>query len=80
MAAAAVGLELRRRSIAKSVSWRILAGFITAGVAFIMTGKPDFAMKIGLADTVTKLLIYYVHERVWDRINFGRVKTPDYEV
>ena len=78
--AAAVGLELKRRSVAKSVSWRILAGFITACVAYVMTGKPDFAMKIGLADTVTKLLIYYLHERVWDRINYGRVKTPDYEV
>jgi len=80
MAAAAVGLELRRRSVAKSISWRVLAGIITACVAFAMTGKADFAMKIGLADTVTKLLIYYLHERVWDRFNYGRVKAPDYEV
>jgi uncharacterized membrane protein len=76
----AQGLDTHKRSIAKSISWRILAGFITACVALAMTGKPDFAIKIGIADTVTKLLIYYVHERVWDRIGYGRVKAPDYEV
>ena len=76
----ATGLDTHKRSIAKSISWRILAGIITACVALYMTGKPDFAIKIGIADTVTKLLIYYVHERVWDRIGFGRVKAPDYEV
>ena len=81
MAAAATrGVDTHRRSIAKSISWRVLAGIITACVAYVMTGKPDFAMKIGLADTITKLLIYYLHERAWDRINFGRVKAPDYEV
>jgi uncharacterized membrane protein len=74
------GLDTHKRSIVKSISWRILAGIITACVALYMTGKLDFAIKIGLADTITKLLIYYLHERVWDRINFGRVKAPDYEV
>jgi uncharacterized membrane protein len=77
---AAPGLETRKRSIAKSVSWRILAGFITAGVAYQMTGKMEFAAKIGLVDTTVKLLIYFVHERVWNKIPFGRVTTPDYEV
>lgn len=74
------GLETRKRSIAKSVSWRILAGFITAGVVLAMTGRLEFAAKIGLIDTTTKLLIYFLHERVWNKINYGRVTTPDYEV
>ena len=73
-------LETPKRSIAKSISWRILAGFITAGVALAMTGQLAFAAKIGLADTSVKLLIYFVHERIWNKINYGRVKTPDYEV
>ena len=76
----AQGLDTHKRSIAKSISWRILAGIITMCVALVMTGKPDFAMQIGLADTLTPLLIYYLHERAWDRITFGRVKAPDYEV
>jgi uncharacterized membrane protein len=77
---AATGLETRKRSFAKSISWRILAGFITAGVALAMTGQLEFAAKIGLVDTTVKLLIYFLHERIWNKINYGRVTTPDYEV
>jgi uncharacterized membrane protein len=73
-------VETQRRSIAKSISWRIFAGIITACVAWAMTGKMDFAAKIGLIDTTVKLVIYFLHERVWNRIGYGRVQAPDYEV
>ena len=72
--------ESRKRSLAKSISWRILAGIITACVALFMTHKLDFAAKIGIADTTVKLLIYFLHERVWNKINYGRAPAPDYEV
>ena len=78
--ASPVGLETRRRSMAKSVSWRICAGFITAGVALAMTGQLAFAAKIGLVDTTVKLGIYFFHERLWNKIDYGRVPAPDYEV
>ena len=78
--APANGFETRRRSLAKSISWRILAAFITAGVALAMTHQLDFAAKIGLIDTSVKLLIYFVHERLWNKVKFGRVPAPDYEV
>jgi uncharacterized membrane protein len=74
------GLETRRRSVAKSISWRIFAAIITACVVWAMTGQVEFAAKIGLIDTTVKLLIYFLHERVWNKINYGRVSTPDYEV
>jgi len=73
-------IDLPRRSVAKSISWRIFAGIITACVGLAMTGNMDFAMKIGLIDTSVKLVIYFAHERVWNCIPYGRVKTPDYEV
>jgi uncharacterized membrane protein len=73
-------VETQKRSIAKSISWRIFAGIITACVAWAMTGKMDFAAKIGLIDTTVKLVIYFLHERVWNRISYGRVQAPDYEV
>ena len=72
--------ETRRRSLVKSLSWRVLAAIITAFVAFAMTGELAFAAKIGLADTLVKLLIYFFHERVWNNINYGRVAAPDYEL
>ncbi len=72
--------ETRSRSIVKALSWRTLAGLITACVALAMTGELKFAAQIGLIDTLVKLLIYFVHERVWNKIGYGRVVAPDYEV
>ena len=72
--------ETRKRSIVKALSWRVLAGVITACVALAMTGQLEFAAKIGLIDTLVKLLIYFLHERVWNRVSYGRIAAPDYEV
>jgi uncharacterized membrane protein len=72
--------EMRRRSIAKALSWRTLAGFITAAVALAMTGELKFAAQIGIIDTAVKLVIYFAHERLWNKIGYGRVVAPDYEV
>jgi uncharacterized membrane protein len=76
----ATGFETRRRSVVKSLSWRIFAAVITGCIAFAMTGKMDFAAKIGIIDTTVKLFIYFLHERVWNKVSFGRVAAPDYEV
>jgi uncharacterized membrane protein len=78
--AQASGFETRRRSMAKAISWRVLAAFITAGVVLAMTHQLDFAAKIGAIDTSVKLLIYFLHERLWNRVGFGRAPAPDYEV
>jgi len=76
----AAGYETRRRSIMKALSWRVLAAVITGCVAYGMTGKLTFAAEIGLIDTAVKLLIYFLHERVWNQIGYGRARAPDYEV
>jgi len=73
--------ETSRRSIAKSISWRLFAAVITSLVVYSMTGKMEFAAKIGAIDTAVKLLVYFAHERAWNKINYGRVPAgPDYEV
>ena len=74
------GIETRRRSLVKAISWRILAAIITALVVLSMTKQLKFAAEIGLLDTVVKFLIYFLHERVWNKINYGRVPAPEYEV
>jgi uncharacterized membrane protein len=76
-----VAFETRRRSVLKSLSWRFLAALITSGVVYVLTGKGDFAAKVGAVDTAVKLFIYFLHERAWDRIGYGRLPpAPDYEV
>lgn len=72
-------MDSSRRSLAKAVSWRILATLITTTIAFALTGKGEFAATIGLADTAFKFFIYFGHERLWNRIPFGREeKQPEY--
>ena len=74
------GIETRRRSLAKAVSWRIVAAIITTLVVLAMTGRMEFAAKVGLIDTLIKLGVYFVHERAWNKIDYGRLRAPDYEV
>ncbi|MBW8035424.1 MAG: DUF2061 domain-containing protein [Planctomycetes bacterium] len=73
-------METHYRSLIKALSWRILATVITFSVVMVLTGKLEMAATIGLADTLIKLGIYYGHERLWAKINFGRLKRPEYEI
>ncbi len=72
-------METTRRSIAKALSWRFLATLITTAIVYVVTGKGEFAAGIGLADTAIKLFVYIGHERVWNRIRYGRKEPqPEY--
>ncbi len=73
-------METRRRSLAKALSWRLLAVLITTAVVYGLTGEFAAAMEIGLLDTLAKLGIYFAHERVWQRIPYGKVDAPDYQI
>lgn len=72
-------METPQRSIVKALSWRFLATMITAAIVYLLTGEMDFAAKVGLADTSLKLFAYIAHERLWNRIPFGREpRQPEY--
>ncbi len=73
-------METPKRSIAKTISWRVAATIITGVVTYILTGRLDFAVTVGLADTLVKFFIYYIHERMWARISYGKVRPLDYEI
>lgn len=63
----------RKRHIAKAFSWRILASIVTFLVGWLVTGDVEFGMTIGLLDVILKLVLYYIHERIWYRSDFGIV-------
>lgn len=73
-------METHKRTIAKALSWRILATIITGIVALTVTGKLQVAVTIGVFDTLIKLAAYYMHERSWLRIDFGKVRPLEYEI
>lgn len=64
-------LESRKRHIAKTITWRIVGTMDTMLLAWIISGDPLIGLKVGLTEVVTKMLLYYFHERVWYRINYG---------
>jgi uncharacterized membrane protein len=74
-------MESKTRSILKTLSWRVWATVITFFVVLYATGKLSFAAEIGLADTVIKLGAYFFHERMWNRISWGRPKSAmEYQI
>ena len=61
------------RSVVKSISWRTVGTIDTMMIAWLVTGKLDFAVTIGGVELFTKMFLYYMHERTWNRIKFGRI-------
>jgi uncharacterized membrane protein len=61
----------RARSIAKAISWRLLGSIDTFVVAYILTGRASLGAAISAVEVLTKLGLYYVHERGWAHIRWG---------
>lgn len=65
------GDQSKKRHLAKTVSWRIVGTLDTIILAWIITGNPLTGVKIGIAEVITKMILYYLHERAWYKIDFG---------
>ena len=61
--------KTRKRHIAKAITWRIVGTIDTIIISWIISGNPFTGLKIGLAEVVTKMLLYYFHERIWFKAN-----------
>ena len=64
------------KSIIKSITWRILATLTTITLVFIFTKKIALALEVGLLEISIKLIFYYFHERVWNKISWGQKINP----
>lgn len=63
------------RTVAKTVSWRIVASLTTFIIMYISTGNKVAAATIGAAvgvEVISKMVIYYFHERLWENVNWGK--------
>ena len=66
------GAESHRRSVLKAFSWRILGTLDTFVISWILTGKVALAGSIAALEFATKIVWYYLHERAWASIAWGR--------
>ncbi|MEM9075666.1 MAG: DUF2061 domain-containing protein [Bacteroidota bacterium] len=64
--------EKPKRSIAKSISWRVVGTLDTVLISWIITGTLSLAFSIGMVELVTKMVLYFFHERIWNRISWGK--------
>ena len=61
----------RKRHIAKAVTWRLVGTLDTILLSWIISGNPMTGLKIGLAEVLTKMFLYYFHERFWFKLRFN---------
>jgi uncharacterized membrane protein len=66
-------MESKRRSLTKALSYRVIGTLVTAILVYGVTGQATLSFAIGIFDSVVKIIVYFLHERAWARIQFGRV-------
>lgn len=64
--------DLPKRSLVKTLSYRMTGSLVTSATIFAFTQRLTLAVGVGFFDLVLKLLCYYLHERLWDRIAWGQ--------
>jgi len=67
--------EAHSRSLAKAISWRATGTLDTFVISYLITGKLALAGSIAGTELLTKIVLYYGHERVWAVIPWGRGKS-----
>jgi uncharacterized membrane protein len=61
----------RKRSLAKTVIWRVICIVVSIFTTFAFTGKWDLAVAVGTVYNAITMVLYYFHERLWNRIKWG---------
>lgn len=64
--------EKIKRSLLKTISWRIIGTLDTIIISYIITGAVAMAVSIGGIELVSKMGLYFFHERAWNKIKWGK--------
>jgi uncharacterized membrane protein len=65
-------MDSLRRSLVKTVSWRATGSSATFLIAYLMTGNLAVAGVIGVTQMISNTILYYFHERIWNKISWGQ--------
>ena len=72
--------ETNKRSIAKGISWRLIATSTTILIVYFFFGRLDLAIAAGMIESVLKVGLYWGHERVWFKVRWGKKKIEPFNL
>ncbi len=67
------------RSVIKTLTWRTIASLDTLLITWIVTGNPKAGITVSLIEVITKMGLYFFHERTWLRTKWGIIKENENE-
>ena len=67
-------MSTRMRSLVKGVVWQIFGSLTTLVIVFFFTGSGIITAQVGVVDLSAKIIFYYLHERLWDGIGWGKTR------
>ncbi len=69
--------ESQTRSVAKAISWRLFGTLVTTALVFVFTRRLVLSLAVGAVEFLAKIALFWLHERIWDRVAWGRERvTP----
>ena len=66
-------MESTQRTISKAISWQLLGLLVMSLISFYFTGSVSSAISLSLASMLSGLVCYIIHEKIWQRIQWGKV-------
>ncbi|MGB2599264.1 MAG: DUF2061 domain-containing protein [Candidatus Omnitrophota bacterium] len=73
-------MEHPKRSLIKSITWRVIAVITTMAAVYLYSKDLKESFVVGIGANLVKFFLYYWHERLWDKVRFGRLKRPEYQI
>ena len=64
--------DLKKRTLVKTMTWRVTASFTTFLIAWILTGDLLIGVSIGSIEAIAKIFLYYYLKRIWNNINWAK--------
>jgi len=69
-------MDTKKRSWAKSITWRLIGVFILGLISYVVTHDWSKTTSITVAFHAIRLVLYYFHERAWEIVSWGRIRHP----
>ena len=69
-------VESHSRTVFKAISWGVVATFTSMSIVYLLTKEPIITLEFGAIEVIAKIMFYYLHERAWQKVSWGRRKHP----